>query len=76
MPPCACMIEIASRYDYMRHEPDNYDFRHFDKIEPLAVANISVQDWKKKDLTECVLRKDPECHFEDGTVRDFFVVYL
>ena len=58
----------------MRAERDNYDFKHFNKIEPLAVANITVEEWKRKDLTKCVMEKDPECYFEDFTVRDFFVV--
>jgi len=36
----------------------------------------TIEKWKKKDLSTCVLSGDPECALEKGTANDLPVAYL
>lgn len=37
---------------------------------------VTIDEWKEKDLSTCIVSGDPECAFQKGTVNDLPVAYL
>ena len=40
------------------------------------VANITKEEWLRKDLSTCIITRDPECRLNTGEVKDLSIPYF
>jgi hypothetical protein len=40
------------------------------------VENITKEEWRRKDLSTCILTKDPECSLNPGETKDLAIPYF
>ena len=50
-------------------------FESFKKSGKIS-KDLTIDEWKEKDLSNCILSGDPECAFVEGTKNDLPVAYL
>ena len=50
-------------------------FESFKKSGKIS-EDLTIDEWKEKDLSNCILSGDPECAFVEGTKNDLPVAYL
>ena len=46
------------------------------KLESDVYKDQNLEEWAQKDLNNCVMNHDLECHFVNGQRRDFSVVKI
>jgi len=65
-----------SRYLYARRRNSGRGMFRGQKASGKIDKGLSIEEWKEKDLSTCVLSGDPECALEKGTASDLPVAYL
>ena len=59
---------FVSQFFYQRIYPRRYS--KLVEANSSQVLGLSKKEWRKKDINQCILARDPECKFVEGEIRD------
>ena len=69
------IIIVIIRYARLPHL-SSIIFPQLVKRNVSYVQNITKEEWRKKDLSACILTKDPECSLNPGEMKDLSIPYF